>query len=264
MLSRTKKDFPPRVNLKVVDFSSVPALTDALAGQDAVVDATFTTDDTSKRLIDASIAAGVSRFIPSDFGFDPANSLVYELPVFARKKAALQHVKAAAAASADFSWTVIACGVFLDWNLSTKYMNIDLVDKKIALFGEGTNVVPWTTLRDVGRATAAALLAPETRNRVVYVHSILKSQRQVAELAKEALGPESWEETMVDIKRQFDDAMTEFKSGHASPQGFGTMIQYASSTPDMMTKWPRDDNVLVGLKTMSDAEVRDLIVQLAT
>jgi hypothetical protein len=49
----------------------VDALTEALVGQHAVVDATFSADDTPQRLIDASVAAGVYRYVPSDFGFDP-------------------------------------------------------------------------------------------------------------------------------------------------------------------------------------------------
>ncbi|KPM43816.1 hypothetical protein AK830_g2781 [Neonectria ditissima] len=263
VLARTKKDFPAGVAVKVVDFSSVDALTKALTGQHAVVDATFTTDDTPQRLIDASVAAGVHRYIPSDFGCDPALPGVHELPVFARKQAAWEHVKAAAASS-ELTWTIVACGVFLDWNLSTTYMNIDLKGKKIALFGDGTNVIPWTTLSNVGRATAAALLAPEeTQNRVVYVHDILKSQKEVADLAKQALGPEGWEETTVDITKQFNDAMADFKSGKHSPMVFGTMIQYASSTPVLMRKWPRDDNSLLGLSGMSDTEVKILIKELA-
>ncbi|KAL4725727.1 hypothetical protein ACLX1H_007879 [Fusarium chlamydosporum] len=126
-----------------------------------------------------------------------------------------------AAASSKLTWTIIACGAFLDWNLSTTYMNINLKDKKISLLGDGTNVMPWTTLRNVSKATVAALLVPEeTKNRVVYVHDIFKSQKEVAELAKAALGPEGWEETTVDITKQFNDAMADFKSGRLSPMVF--------------------------------------------
>jgi uncharacterized protein YbjT (DUF2867 family) len=263
VLSRKKTDFPAGVVVKVVDFSSVNALTEALVGQHAVVDATFSADDTPQRLIDASVAAGVYRYVPSDFGFDPMLPGVHELPVFTRKQAAWKHVKMATASS-KLTWTIIACGAFLDWNLSTTYMNINLKDKKISLLGDGTNVIPWTTLRNVGKATAAALLVPEeTKNRVVYIHDILKSQKEVAEFAKVALGPEGWEETTVDITKQFKDAMADFKSGKLSPMVFGTMIQYASSTPALARKWPRDDNSLVDLNGMSDTEVMDLIKELA-
>jgi uncharacterized protein YbjT (DUF2867 family) len=214
------------------------------------------------RLIDASVAAGVYRYIPSDFGFDPELAGVHELPVFARKGACFEHVKKAAASS-GLTWSIIACGAFLDWNLSTGYVNIHLADKKIALLGDGTNVTPWTTLPNVGRATAAVLLAPdETENRVVYVHDTYKSQKQLGELAKAALGPEGWEETSVDIKKQFENAMADFTSGNFSPMVFGTMVQYASSTPELAREWPRDDNALVGLKEISDDEVKDLIKEL--
>ena len=57
-----------------VDFNSVTALTKACAGAACVVSAVSGLRDVivngQKRLLDAAVAAGVSRFIPSDYSID--------------------------------------------------------------------------------------------------------------------------------------------------------------------------------------------------
>lgn len=67
MLSRNaNKPFPAAANVKVVDFESVESISAALAGQDAVIDTTFSPDvDTPLRLIDAAAEKGVYRLFVS-------------------------------------------------------------------------------------------------------------------------------------------------------------------------------------------------------
>jgi uncharacterized protein YbjT (DUF2867 family) len=62
VLSRSNREFPGNVTVKVVDFNSTESLAAAVKGQDAVIDNTFTEDpDTPLRLIDAAAANGVYR-----------------------------------------------------------------------------------------------------------------------------------------------------------------------------------------------------------
>lgn len=66
MLSRSFKPFPAGARVKVVDFTSVEALSAAIAGQDAVIDTTFSPEvDTPLRLINAAAKAGVYRLFVS-------------------------------------------------------------------------------------------------------------------------------------------------------------------------------------------------------
>ncbi|KFY10925.1 hypothetical protein V491_07404, partial [Pseudogymnoascus sp. VKM F-3775] len=78
--------FPPSVTVLPVDYSSTTSLTSALTGQDAVI-ALFGAETLTLQLplLDAAIAAGVTRFIPSEFGSDTLNEHVKGLPVFAKK-----------------------------------------------------------------------------------------------------------------------------------------------------------------------------------
>lgn len=62
MLARSSKPFPAAASVKIVDFTSVESLSAAMAGQDAVIDTTFSPEiDTPLRLIDAAVKAGVYR-----------------------------------------------------------------------------------------------------------------------------------------------------------------------------------------------------------
>ncbi|KAI1380556.1 hypothetical protein F4677DRAFT_190753 [Hypoxylon crocopeplum] len=72
----------PNLTIKEVDFNSVQSLTPALSGAQVVVSCLATLAISSQNpLIDASVAAGVRRFIPAEFGMDSQNPLAVQLPV---------------------------------------------------------------------------------------------------------------------------------------------------------------------------------------
>ncbi|KAK1726044.1 uncharacterized protein BDZ83DRAFT_718814 [Colletotrichum acutatum] len=248
--------FPDGVNVKVVDFTSFDAIKDALQGHQAFVDCTLVHDDTPTRLIDAAAAARVYRFIPSDFSLDFDNRNVHSVPVFFKKDMNDKHLLKKCEET-GMTWSVICNGAFLDWNLRTGFMNIDIYNKK--------NVHVWTTLESTGKAVSGALLHPvETENKPVYVHSVNKSQKQMVDLCKEALGTDVWTESKSNMDQVFAGALKEFQAGNHSMKVFGDMIRYANSRPDFSCPWPKDDNPMLGVKEMSDDEVKSLIKSIAT
>ena len=84
---------------------------------------------------------------------------VHDIPILGRKKVSYEAVKKQAADN-HLTYTLIACGAFLDWALSTGFAGLNLKENTAWIFGDGNNVVPWTTLEDVGKATANVLLHP--------------------------------------------------------------------------------------------------------
>lgn len=256
--------FPDGVTVKVADYTSVVALTSLLRGQDAVVDTTSSPDvQTPVNLITAAAAAGVYRYITSDYGMDPLHPKVASLPVFARKAVSLQTAKEAAERT-GMTYTAIATGPFLDWNLREAFSGIDVFNKKIQLFDEGTHRIPYTTLKAIGRAAAAVLVHPrETENRPVYVSEVVKSQAEIVEVAKTVLGAEGWETEKLDMDPIFKKAMENFAAGDYSRGTFGAMIQYASAKPEYSGPWEKDDNALLGIEPMSDEELGVLIKGIA-
>ena len=59
-------------------------------------------------VIDAAIAAGVKRFLPSDFGSDYENSKTKLLPIFGQKVVIRNYLKEKAAVNPDFTYTFVS------------------------------------------------------------------------------------------------------------------------------------------------------------
>ncbi|KAK6815483.1 hypothetical protein RU639_008715 [Aspergillus parasiticus] len=257
--------FPKGVETRVVNYDSIDSLSEAVKGHDAVIDCTVSIDgDSHIHLMDAAAATGVYRFIPSEFSFDPTNKNRCSIPVFTGKCRAFEHIRQLAE-QGKITYTTISNGAFLDWNLKTGFMNIDLSKRTIALLNDGKVVIAWTTLDSVGKATASALLNPrETENKALYIHSIQKSQREVAAIAQEALGKDGWKTTSVDMEKTFAKALEDFRTRQVSFQVIGDLIRYGNSRPDYGFPWTKDDNELLGVKALDDEEVKQLIRDIAS
>lgn len=86
----------------------------ALKGQDAVVHIVFTDVPKAKTLIDASVKAGVKRFVLSEYGIDPVNdAVVKKAPIVPSKREILDHAKSKE--SSNWTWSGVVNGVFFDW-----------------------------------------------------------------------------------------------------------------------------------------------------
>ncbi|KAF9881189.1 isoflavone reductase family protein [Colletotrichum karsti] len=253
-------NFPSGATVKEVDYDSLDSLTSALQGQDALVNATSSFDPkAATRVVDACIAAGVYRYIPPDFGIDPVKAHVPELPVFGIKGMTHKYMQAKTQETGDkFTWSIIANGPFLDWGIRSTFMGFDAKRKRITYHNDGENVVPYTNLGDVGRAVVGTLLHPdETANRIVYVHTVNKSQKQLAALAKEAIGGE-WEETTMDVDVIYASCMESIKKGILTPDVMIPQILYACTKKQYAAPWEKSDNALLGVKEWSDEDVKQL------
>lgn len=260
------------VVIKQVDYLSLDSITEALRGQDAVVDSTFSRSaETANLMIDACIAAGVYRYLPPEFGADPYNELITALPFFAHKAVTLKHLlkrKAALTDRASFTWTAVACGAFLDPPLADGSLGVDVRHKRGIVFSsDGFKyedlVGPWSTLTDVGRATAQVLLHPEeTADRVVFISSVNTSQSNILSLAKEAI-PGQWDISTIDIKQKYEEAWAKVKAGDYSWDTLLGLAQYQCVAPDMNGPWKKDDNDLLRVKKMSNDEIKELMRRIA-
>lgn len=105
-----------------VDYSNGESLREILRGQDAVVSCLGDVSaavQAQESLLEASLAVGVKRFIPSEFGSDTTNAHVRSYPFFAAKVEHQVRLRKAAVASEDFSYSLLITGPYLDWGLST-------------------------------------------------------------------------------------------------------------------------------------------------
>ncbi|KAM5526734.1 isoflavone reductase family protein [Fusarium oxysporum f. sp. phaseoli] len=261
---KTTKDVPTGTGVKVVDFESVSDLTAVLKGQYALVDATSVPDPSfAIRLMDAAAAAGVYRMIPAEFSSDPMNAKARGLPPFQGKAKALEHIQNLAD-DEKITWTAISNHAFLDWGLRMSFIGIDLQNKSIDYLKPCLTVIPMTTLESVGTAVANALIKAEaTKNRICYICNTQKTQKDLAELAKRALGDEGWKTQDVDTKEAFEKSMVQLQAGQVDMQVIGDIIRFSISTPGYIQGLEKTDNDLLGVKEMSDAEVQELVREIA-
>lgn len=125
---------------------------------------------------------------------------------------------------------------------------------------DGTLPFPWTVVSSVATAVVNVLLNPEvTENRCFYISSIVKSQKQMVALAKEVLGSEGWTETNQDMDKALEVATAAMMKGEVDMRVIGDMIGWSAGTV-YCDRWEqKEDNGVLGVQSMSDGEVRELI-----
>ena len=162
---------------------SADSLRKAFQDQDVVVSATSTfSTDQQHRLIDAAIAAGVKRFLPSDYGFDTSDDEVVGLvPPALSKVDTIAYLRAKE--SLDLSWTSVSCGALFDWALRRPgHLGWNIPARTATIFDGGDVPLEFTNLEQVGRAVAA-VLSPKhydsTANTYVYINSFTATQNQI-------------------------------------------------------------------------------------
>jgi hypothetical protein len=100
-----------------VDFESFDALKSAFDGQDAVVSVVATMAIASQRVaIDAAVAAGVKRFVPSEFGINTRKVQGTTIgKILAGKIAIVDYLNEKSKENPTFTWTGLSTGLFFDW-----------------------------------------------------------------------------------------------------------------------------------------------------
>jgi len=217
-----------------------------------------------KLVIDAAIAAGVKRFLPSEFGCDLSNPLVQALPVFANKVDVLQYLLNAASSHPSFTYTLVRTNGFLDWGLQHNFL-LDLQSRKPRIFDGGDNEFSVITLKSIGQAVVGVLEhEEETRNKAVLVQDLVVSQNKLVEIARR-VAPEKvakWEraETSLEsLKNAADDAV---KKGKVTQQVMVDSLFVAIMGKGYGGLFERTDNKLLGLNGKTEGDVEEIMREL--
>lgn len=201
VLSRqdSQSTFPSGVQVIHADYDSQDSLAEAFEGQDVVVSlvASSVLKDQTK-LIDAAIAAGVQRFIPSEFGsdtVDPRNRAIVNLSN--DKYDITKYLKSN---ESKISWTSIITGPFFDWCLRVGFHGLDYQSKTATLYDNGTARFSATNLHTVALAVIKSLEKPElTKNQYVYIAGFQTTQKELLSIAEKVTGT-TW--TVRDVPAQ--------------------------------------------------------------
>ena len=261
MLTRqgSTHEFPKNVSVKFVDYDSKVSLSEALTGQDAVVCAIASAALAKQQLlVEAVVDAGVKRYIPSEFGSNTSNAMVRQLPVF-KDKIIIQDLLKEKAAAGQITYTLVNNGAFLDWGIKLGLI-ADAKNRKLTLFDGGHRRFSTTTLAAIGTAVAGVLKHPaETENRVVYVQSAALTLKDLSSLGQKATGT-TWEETTATIDDQLAKAWAELKREKPDPAVFVVPFLLASIFGEGYgNHFVNNDNELLGVKTLGDADIVEII-----
>lgn len=254
--------FPASVKVATADLSSVESVTAAFKGQHAVVSTVGTAGLPGQSvLVDAAVAAGVKRFLPSDFGCDLANPKSAALPVFGYKIATHKKLREAADAKPDFTYTLVCNNAFLDWGLKMNFL-LAWKEGKPKLFDGGNSAFSATTLASVGQAVVGVLSHPEeTKNRFVYVKDIDISQNRLLEIAKKVDPAKNWEEPIhastADMEKSSNESLA--KRQVTQPVMMAYLFRAIFGPSEYGGRFAKDDNELLGVKGKTEADVEALL-----
>jgi NAD(P)-dependent dehydrogenase (short-subunit alcohol dehydrogenase family) len=250
------------VRVREVDYSSHSSVVSALDTVDIVISTLGFANlyEIQKSLMDASIEAGVSRFIPSEFGNDSANPLVRKLPVFADKIKTQEYLESKVAENPKFSYTFVYNNSFLDWQLQNGFM-VNLKDHTATLYDGGDVVYSATRLSTIGRALAAiAKNLDVTKNRHIYIQDIAITQNQIIEIAKRVDGKE-WTTTVAstaEIEEKSHQALKSSDPAEVAGSALG-FIARACWGEGYGGDFSKSNNDLLGLPGLSTEGLEELV-----
>lgn len=249
----------PDVKVAQIDYYSPESLTKALENQDAVVSAlNHELHKPQIALIDASIKAGVKRFIPSEYGADASIQEIRDIPYLRSKGIVQDHIT-----KSGLSYTFLYTGPFLEWALLKGFfLNPDNADAHV--WNGGDIPIGTTLLSDVGLAIVNTLLNPsETENRHLYVASRVTTQNETLAAVRKSRPEIKFSVVPRDLESSLAAAWEADKAGRSGEPGF---IRDFLST--CLYKFHREykvddqrDNNLLGIKTLSGEEFKQVIAK---
>ncbi|KAL5585844.1 hypothetical protein FOVSG1_013536 [Fusarium oxysporum f. sp. vasinfectum] len=247
----------------VVDYEDAESLRNALVGVDAVVSTLGApaVGNPQRALVDAAVASGVQRFIPSNFGCDQENSLTRKLPVFAEKVKTEDYLIEKAQTS-SLSYTFIYNNLFLDWGLVNGSL-ANLKEKSVVLYNGGDLSISVARLSTVGKGIVGVLKnSTVTKNRNIKIEDGKISFKDLASTLQDAI-PGSWiiQEAETDkLHAKSDEAL---ENGIMDGWVWFNYILQGCTNAKYGGSFQHVNNDLVGLPTLSKDEIKALVKDIA-
>lgn len=251
----------PKQKIVKVNFDDVNSITSALQGVEGVVSNVASHALLSqKKIIDAAIAAGVKRFLPSEFGSDLSTKANQTVP-FNQPKIEIQHyLEETSKKHPDFTYTFVCNGPFFDWCLMMGLFG-NLKTREVTLWDGGETKVTTTTTASVGKAVVGIFRNLEaTKNKEIRVADTTITQKQIIAIAKEIDGKE-WTTKPGSTAEAYQTGLDEMKKPEPN-MGVAVINQlYRILFSDEHGPYFEDklDNDAVGLKLMTEDQVKEVV-----
>jgi uncharacterized protein YbjT (DUF2867 family) len=260
--SGSSATYASTVKVVQADFEDPQSLTAALKDQDAVVSTVGEKGIVDQRfLIDAAIAAGVKRFIPSNFGSNMSNPNSRKLPVF-KGKVIIEDYLIEKSKTTDLTYTLIYTGGFTDFAIQHKVI-MDFSEYKPKIFNGGDSKFSCTSIPTIGDVVVGVLSHPaETQNRAVYVSESFISQNQLLTLAKQIAPNKPWAPVDLDLNVVMAGALERLAQGqHDLPTVIPILLKSIVDN-EYGSNFAENDNELLGIKEKGDEYLVELLTPL--
>ncbi|KAL4925277.1 aromatic alcohol reductase [Aspergillus undulatus] len=256
--SSSAATFPAGVIVRTSDFSSAD-LQEAFKGQDAVISAVGATGFADqKKYVDAAIAAGVCRFLPSEFSADTLNDTVNNLlPLFFLKKDVIEYLRSKE--SDSFSWTGVATSGLFDWGITNRFFQFDIASRSATIWDNGDKRFTLTNEKQLEDAVVSVLRHPEaTANKYLYISSVETSQNEIL-AALESTTSSSWALQHTTTDAQVAEGSKKLQSGD-----FDGALQLVRAipygiTPGLKSNFAKDRVLANGLLGLREESVQETI-----
>ena len=251
----SKSTYPPGTDVVDVDYTSVESLTTALAGQEALVSTVGAAGLAGQRvLVDAAIAAGVNRFIPSEFGADMDNPNTQKLSLFVPKVQVHEYL-IEKSKTTNITYTFIYTGSFMDWGFENN-LSLNLLSNKPEIVEGGDVRFSGILLSTAGDAVVGVLdHLNETKNRAVFVEDFVTTQNHLLELAKRAAPGRDWAPVHVRLEDLEAVANARLSQGLYDMETFRPFIFRAIVDPTYGGPFAKVDNELLGIKRKTEDDL---------
>jgi hypothetical protein len=237
-------------------------LTAALKGVDAIVSTVAGTAIKSQStLIDAAVAAGVKRFIPSEYGSVTTNPKTEILPLYENIWTIKRHLQEKADAG-QLTWTVIATGAFTEFLFAAGDVAVmQFAQRKVTLYDDGDNRISSNSLATTGQAIASILKNPEaTKNRVVKISEVILTQNQLLKIAKKLRPDDKWDISTVSSSTVMQEGIDELQAGKFSMDAVFKVIKGSALSGERYgSAYDENDNELLGVKELTEKDLEKLV-----
>lgn len=259
----------PNGDITVVgaDYSDVSQLTSLLHGHAAVVVLiSRIVLEPQLRIIDAAIAAGVPRVIPSCFGLDSRNPKIRNLPAV-EAKIAMQGYVVQKAKEGKIVFTGLQTSIFFEWAL-WKNVILNCEDEKgvTMVYDGGDTQITTTSLETIGEAVVAVLRKPiddeGVRNKFLFLQTALISNNQMLSWAKEMRPEWEWKSVSVDteeLERKSWEAYGRGERGLDTMRGFVARASFGEGLGRLDAQKVEEDMRCLGITGWEEKRVKEVV-----
>ncbi|KAI1131058.1 hypothetical protein F5Y10DRAFT_234583 [Nemania abortiva] len=149
------------------------------------------------RMVDAAIAAGVQRYVPSEYGLDNTRADAQALNSVFEKKGRVQEYLRAKAGEGKIEWMSISCGMWLKWAMAQDFLGMHVRERRFVFWDEGTGYFSCTTEENTAAGLLQALkVSEETKNMNVQLSDFAITQKQLLDAIERIQGVKYTTETV--------------------------------------------------------------------